>query len=117
MHTRVVVGDRFTRGVERITVSKVDVAIIEVQVMTGSGSDAPVWSSRYALPLDDSWVKVGSGPELVEKCPTCLQEDLEPGEMLCWTCSGKYAEAFAGESDVKDAVQVAALNLGVGGDG
>jgi hypothetical protein len=109
MHRHVVVGDRFIRGSERITVSKIEGACIHVQVMTGTAPGSPVWTSVYALPLDDTWVKVGSGP--AEKCPTCLQEDLEPGEMLCWTCAGKYAEGFAGAPGIGTAARVAVLRI------
>jgi hypothetical protein len=90
------VGDRYIRGIEKMTVTKVDRAVIECSMMTGSGASATGWKMTFALPLNDSWTRVGRGPEIVEMCINHPLREREMGTMYCPECIDQHAASWAG---------------------
>jgi hypothetical protein len=97
-HYDVRVGDRYIRGDERMTVSRIDGAVIEGTVMTGVGPSGAVWTMTYALPLDAKWTRVGRGPEIVKTCINHPLREREVGTMLCPECVDQHAASWSGLS-------------------
>jgi hypothetical protein len=88
------VGDRYIRGIEKMTVTKIDLALVIGTVMTGVGASATMWEMTYALPLT-GWTRVGRGPEVVEMCVNHPLREREVGTMYCPECVDQQAANWA----------------------
>lgn len=86
---RVRVGDRYVRGEDKITITDIDGADVEVSILTGGSKT--VWTAHNTLPLPTTWEKVGSAPEPTVRCAVCVTAEAEPGLLLCFECINTQA--------------------------
>lgn len=92
------VGDRFTHGDHRITITKVGVGhdgnpMIEYTVL--DATTKATWASRTRR-IPNNWTFTGSEPLPIQTCVGCGIDDAEPGQLYCFECVVQYANGWSG---------------------
>jgi hypothetical protein len=117
-------GDRYVhaRDGSRMTITKVDGAIVITRVM---GGGLGVSDATYALPLHPDWNRVGREPKPIAPpemqsaflCAVCTNLPADPGQVYCWRCSAECAYEWAdltpSEADDKTVVLQSLMKLKV----
>jgi hypothetical protein len=106
------VGNRYIDGDRRITITEIEDGRACYSVLRSD--TGAIWSAWASIPVPDSWVKVGTGPLVLDPVPMCIHHPLreaEAGTLFCPECVDQLATGWAGLSPDEAKEKTTALLL------